>query len=214
MASYANFMLRTAAVVLLGASLAACSGSDGKDGAAGPAGPQGPTGPAGPAGPGSGVPIDSAELINIEVTSVAVPAGGGAPTVELSLTNDLTQGLFGLPAGDIRFVISQLSPGTGGGSSEWQSYVTRDSGGIPDAQADAERGSAGTWVDNSDGTYQYTFAQALTAYPAGPVFDETKTHRLGIEIRGQAPISSNGSYTFVPAGGDPLFERRIVDNDT
>jgi OmcA/MtrC family decaheme c-type cytochrome len=214
MASYANFMLRTAAVVLLGASLAACSGSDGKDGAAGPAGPQGPTGPAGPAGPGSGVPIDSAELINIEVTSVAVPAGGGAPTVELSLTNDLTQGLFGLPAGDIRFVISQLSPGTGGGSSEWQSYVTRDSGGIPDAQADAERGSAGTWVDNSDGTYQYTFAQALTAYPAGPVFDETKTHRLGIEIRGQAPISSNGIYTFVPAGGDPLFERRIVDNDT
>jgi hypothetical protein len=89
--------------------------------------------------------------------------------VELTLTNDLTQGLFGLPAGDIRFVISQLSPGTGGGSSEWQSYVTRDSGGIPDAQADAERGSAGTWVDNGDGTYQYTFAQALTAYPAGPV---------------------------------------------
>ena len=67
--------------------------------------------------------------------SLAVPAGGGAPVVELTLTNDLTQGLFGLPAGDIRFVLSQLSPGSGGDSSEWQSYVTRDSGGIADAQA-------------------------------------------------------------------------------
>jgi OmcA/MtrC family decaheme c-type cytochrome len=145
---------------------------------------------------------------------VAVPAGGGAPTVELSLTNDLQQGLFGLPANQIRFVISQLTPGTGGGSSEWQSYITRSSGGIPDAQATTETASAGTWVDNNDGTYQYTFAQNLPDYPAGPVYDETKTHRLGIEIRGQAPIESNGIYTFVPAGGDPVFERRIVDNDT
>jgi hypothetical protein len=134
MASYSNYLLRIAAVALLGASLAACS-SDGKQGDPGPTGPAGPQGPSGPPGPGAGVPIDSAELINIGVTSVVVPAGGGAPVVELALTNDLTQGLFGLPAGDIRFVISQLSPGTGGGSSEWQSYVTRDSGGITDAQA-------------------------------------------------------------------------------
>jgi OmcA/MtrC family decaheme c-type cytochrome len=209
-----NFWARFAAIAVLGVSLAACSGDDGDTGPAGPEGPQGPQGPTGPAGPSQGVPVDSAELINIEVTSIAVPAGGGAPVVELTLTNDLTQGLFGLPAGDIRFVISQLSPGSGGDSSEWQSYVTTDSGGIPDAQATAERGSVGTWVDNGNGTYQYTFAQALTAYPAGPAYDETKTHRLGIEIRGQAPISSNGIVTFVPAGGDPLFERRIVDNDT
>jgi len=214
MARFSNYAVRIAALTMLSISLAACSGSDGKKGDSGDTGPAGPAGPQGPSGPSAGVPIDSAELINIGVTSVVVPAGGGAPVVELALTNDLTQGLFGLPAGDIRFVISQLSPGTGGGSSEWQSYVTRDSGGIPDAQANTERGSSGTWVDNGDGTYQYTFEMALTAYPAGPVFDETKTHRLGIEIRGQAPISSNGIYNFVPAGGDPLFERRIVDNDT
>jgi OmcA/MtrC family decaheme c-type cytochrome len=209
-----SFWARFAAIAVLGVTLAACSGDDGKDGPEGPTGPQGPTGPSGPAGPSSGVPVDSAELINIEVSSVAVPAGGGAPVVELALTNDLTQGLFGLPAGDIRFVLSQLSPGSGGASSAWQSYVTRDSAGIPDAQATTETATAGTWVDNGDGTYQYTFAQALTAYPAGPAYEETATHRLGIEIRGQAPISSNGIVDFVPVGGDPLFERRIVDNDT
>jgi len=213
MARFSNNAVRIAALLMLGMSLAACS-SDGKKGDPGPAGPAGPPGPPGPSGPTSSVPIGSTDLINIEVTSVAVPAGGGAPTAQLTLTNDLTQGLFGLSAGEIRFTLAQLSPGTAGGSSEWQSYITRDSAGIPDAQANTETATAGTFVDNGDGTYTYTFSQALTDYPAGPVFDETKSHRIGVEIRGQAPIGSNGIYNFVPAGGDPIFERRIVDNDT
>jgi OmcA/MtrC family decaheme c-type cytochrome len=202
--------------MLLGFFLAACSGGDdGKDGEAGPSGPPGGTGPSGPSG-GTAVPIDSADKINIEVTGVDVPAGGGAPTVSVSLTNDLGLGLKDLPAGDIRFVLAQLSPGTEGSSSEWQSYVTRSDGdpAVPDVQATTEKGSSGTFTDNGDGTYEYTFANDLNAYPAGPVFDAAKTHRLGIEIRGQAPIANNGIIDFVPAGGVPLFERRIVDNDT
>jgi len=213
MASFMNRSSRIASFILFGLFIAGCEGNDGAPGADGAPGPAGPPGPPGPS-TGSGVPVDSAERINIAVDSVAVPSGGGAPTVSLTLTNDLNQGLVGLPAGDIRFVLSQLTPGSSGGSSEWQSYKTTDDGGVPDVQATAERGSEGTFVDNSDGTYTYTFASALTDYPAGPTFDETKTHRLGIEIRGQAPISSNGIFNFVPAGGDPTFERRIVDNDT
>jgi len=213
MASFMNRSSRIASLILFGLLIAGCEGNDGAPGADGAPGPAGPPGPPGPS-TGSGVPVDSADRINIAVTGVDVPAGGGAPTVSLALTNDLNQGLVGLPAGDIRFVLSQLTPGTGGSSSEWQSYVTRDSGGIANAQANTETATAGTFVDNNDGTYTYTFANDLDAYPAGPVFDATKTHRLGIEIRGQAPISSNGIFNFVPAGGDPVFERRIVDNDT
>jgi OmcA/MtrC family decaheme c-type cytochrome len=200
--------------MLLGLFLAACDGgSDGADGAPGNTGPTGPAGPPGPSG-GSGIPVDSADKIYITVTGVDVPAGGGAPTVFLALTNDLQQGLKDLPAGDIRFVLSQLSPGVSGGSSEWQSYVTRSSNGVANAQANTETASSGTFVDNGDGSYEYTFAEALTDYAGAPVFDAVKTHRLGIEIRGQAPISSNGIFDFVPAGGAPLFERKIVDNDT
>jgi len=213
MASFLYRSSQIASLVLFGLLIAGCEGNDGAPGADGSPGPAGPPGPPGPSG-GGGVPIASAERINIEVTTVAVPAGGGAPTVSLALTNDLTQGLVGLAAGDIRFVLSQLTPGSNGGSSEWQSYRTRADGGVPDVQADAERGSDGTFVDNNDGTYTYTFANALTDYPAGPTFDATKTHRIGIEIRGQAPISSNGIFDFVPAGGAPIFERRIVDTDT
>ncbi len=214
MSNRASTLARLGWFTVFAVLIAGCSGDDGSPGPAGPAGPPGPTGDPGPPGSPGGVPIDSASLINIEVSSVSVPSGGGAPVVNLSLTNDLTQGLTGLPAGDIRFVIAQLTPGSAGGSSEWQSYVTRASAGIPDAQATTETASSGTWVDNGDGTYQYTFAQALTAYPGGPEFDENKSHRLGIEIRDQAPISSNGIYDFVPAGGTPDFTRNIVDNDT
>jgi OmcA/MtrC family decaheme c-type cytochrome len=217
MASFLNRSSRIASLILFGLFLAGCEGNDGAPGADGAPGPAGPPGQPGPS-TGSGVPVNSAERINIAVTSVAVPSGGGAPTVSLTLTNDLNQGLVGLPASDIRFVLSQLTPGSGGGSSEWQSYVTRDTGTISNGQANTERGSDGTFVDNSDGTYTYTFANDLDAYPAGPVFDENKIHRLGIEIRGQAPISSNGIFTFVPSTGAPpaadADARRIVDNDT
>ena len=215
----ASKTLRLISVVIFSSMLFACSGDDGSPGPAGPTGPAGPPGPPGPPGSSGAVPVDSAARINIEVTDVAIPAGGGAPTVQLKLTNDLNQGLEGLPAGDIRFMLSQLSPATAGSgaSSEWQSYVTRASNGVPDAQATTETGTAGTFVDNGDGTYQYTFANDLTAYPAPPVFDENKSHRIGIEIRGQAPISTNGLYDFVPSAGGPMagmFTREIVDNDT
>jgi OmcA/MtrC family decaheme c-type cytochrome len=201
--------------LLLGMAVVGCSDS-GSDGSAGPPGPPGTGGPPGPPGPpgGGGVPVDSAESINITVTSVTVPASGGAPVVSFTLTNDLNQGLVGLPAGDARFVVSQLSPATAGSgeSSEWQSYISRTSGAA--RQATTETASPDRFVDNNDGTYQYTFASALTAYTDAPVFDSTKTHRLGIEIRNQAPITGNGIFDFVPAGGAPTFTRLIVDNDT
>lgn len=212
---------RMVGILIVSSLLFACEGDDGAAGPAGPAGTAGPPGPPGPPGSGggtSGVPISSAEKINIEVTGVTVPSGGGAPTVELKLTNDLTQGLFGLPAGDLRFVLSQLSPAApgSGDSSAWQSYVTRSSNGVPNAQATTETATSGAFVDNGDGTYQYTFEMALDDYPGGPIFDASKTHRLGVEIRGQAPISSNGIFDFVPAapGMPPTFTRSIVDNDT
>ncbi len=199
----------------------ACDGSKGADGSTGAAGPAGPPGPTGPPGSsGGGVPVSSADKIDVVINGVAVPAGGGMPTVSYSLSNDLGQGLTGLPAANIRFVIAQLTPGSNGGSSEWQSYVTRSSAGIANAQATTETATAGTYVDNDNGSYEYTFANALTAYPGGPVFDPSKTHRVGIEIRtnsgGFLPENipaNNAPFDFLPTGGAPLFTRLIVDSD-
>ena len=188
--------------------LAGC-GSDGSDGAPGEPGPAGPPGPSGGAIP---VTSPSVEKINVSIDAVEVLAGGKDVTVSLSLTNDDTVGLFGMPAGNIRFVISQLSPGVNGGSSEWQAYTTRPS--VDDIQATTETATAGTFTDNGDGTYNYTFANALPDYPNGPTYDQTKTHRVGIEIRFNGIPANNAPTDFLPTGGDPTFTRLIVDNDT
>lgn len=214
----AGMRIGLAVSILATCLLAACSGDDGAAGPPGGAGPAGPAGPPGPSGTAT-VPVQSAEKINVEVIGVDVPAGGGAPTVELRLSDDLDFGLTGLPAANISFTIAQLSPGQNGGSSEWQSYLTRASAGIPDAQATTESAANGAYTDNGDGTYTYTFAQALTDYAAGPVFSATRTHRLGLEIRtssgGLLPENipaNNAPFDFLPSGGAPTETRLIVNN--
>ena len=162
------------------------------------------------------MPIDSADSITPEVTGIVVPPGGGKPTVSFKLTNAQEQGLTGLAPAGIRFTLAQLSPPPApGASSVWQSYMTTSSAGIPNAQATYERGSDVTFVDKGDGSYEYTFAMALAgagAYPAGPLFDATKTHRLGLQIN--SATTNNAPTDFVPGGGAPTYERKIVDNDT
>ncbi len=213
--------LNLAALLLSSTLLFACSGDTGPAGPAGgqgTAGPEGPSGPTGPSGSAT-VPVESVEKINVSFDSVTVPAGGGAPTVVMRLTDDLGFGLIGLPASAVSFTLAQLSAGQNGSSSEWQSYITRSSAGIANAQATTESGSAGSYTDNGDGTYTYIFAQALTDYPAGPVFSDTKTHRLGVEIRTNRYLpenipANNAPYDFVPTGGAPMETRLIVNNDT
>ena len=218
--TYAHFA-RLITLLLASALLFACDGSTGPQGPPGPTGDTGAPGTPGPSGPpgpsGTTVAYDTAERIFVEVQSVAIPAGGGAPTVTLRLSNDLGFGLTGLPASTVGFVLSQLSPGASPGkSSEWQSYTTN--GRVGDVQAAYESATDGTYTDNGDGTYTYTFASDLDAYPAGPTFDATKTHRLGLEIRtnrvlpGENIPANNSPYDFVPAGGAPTFTRLIVNN--
>ncbi len=208
-------------ILFAAALLIGCEGDDGSDGPPGPEGPAGSPAAVTPIGPSGGVPVSSAEKINVEITSATVPTGGGAPVIDVSLTNDLGQGLTGLPAANIRFLISQLSPGANGESSAWQAYITRSDGGVENAQATTETATVGTYVDNGNGTYQYTFANAVTDYPAGPTYDETKTHRVGIEIRTDSESflaenipANNAPFDFVPNGGTPSFTRLIADTGT
>ena len=214
--TYAH-IARLITLLLASALLFACDGSTGPQGPPGATGDSGVPGPAGPPGPsGTTVAYDTAERIFVEVQSVAIPDGGGPPTVTLRLSNSLGFGLTGLPASTVGFVLSQLSPGPSAGmSSEWQSYTTN--GRVGDVQAAYESATTGTYTDNGDGTYTYTFASNLDDYPAGPVFDATKTHRLGLEIRTNRVLpenipANNAPYDFVPAGGAPTFTRLIVNN--
>jgi OmcA/MtrC family decaheme c-type cytochrome len=221
---------RIVLLTLAGLFLAGCEGDDGAPGPQGPEGPIGDQGPQGEQGPpGGGVPVSSAEKINVDIEAVIFESGEppatdftAAPKVVFNLTNDLNQGLTGMPPDNISFIIAQLTPGTDGGSSEWQAYTTADSGGIANAQAATETATPDRFTELGGGAYEYTFAKGLDDYAGGPVFDKTKTHRVGLEIRtergtlalGYDIPANNAPSDFVPAGGDPTFTRLIVDNDT
>jgi OmcA/MtrC family decaheme c-type cytochrome len=166
------------------------------------------------------VGIESAKVINGVITSVTVPASG-QPVVQFGLTDEFDRPLRGLLASQTSFVVARLAPGQNGKSSEWRAYTrgTENPGPVgpgtqPVNQAATEAATSGQFVDNGDGTYQYTFAKNITNDADIP-YDATLTHRVGLEIRGLAP-AINPVHTFQPSSGatSGIFSREIVDNDT
>jgi OmcA/MtrC family decaheme c-type cytochrome len=204
------------ASTLLGLALAACSGSTGSSGA------PGATGPGIPAGVGLRN-ISTATTITGQITAVAI---NGPPVVHFQLVDQDGVSLFGLPAADIGFAIAKLVPGQGGASSLWSSYLyatvapiacpagVASCATVPKTQANVESASSGTFVDNGDGSYVYTFKKDITADPLVS-FDPGLTHRVGFEIRGLAQ-ANNGAYTFQPSTGATtgIASREIVDTAT
>jgi OmcA/MtrC family decaheme c-type cytochrome len=214
------FLASALGTVLLSVVLAACSGTTG---AAGPAGPAGATGPSGPSTTGSALNVTTATTITGKITSVAI---SGPPVVKFQLTDENGALLQGLPAADLGFAIAQLVPGQDGSSSQWNSYIygtvapSRCPVGVPacdttpETQAMVESATSGKFVDNGDGTYQYTFKKDITTDPK-VIYNSALTHRVGFEIRGLAQ-ANNGAYTFQPSSGATtgIFSREIVETAT
>jgi OmcA/MtrC family decaheme c-type cytochrome len=222
--------------LVAGLALAACSGSDGATGPTGPAGPAGPAGSSGPPGtsgpPGGGQALDIsfAQTVTAIITSVT---GGSTPTVAFNLVSEKGEPLAGLQASQLRFAIARLTPGSNGASSYWTSYVNTVQqpgsgawwGTTPTRQATAEAATAGTFVDNLNGSYTYKFAKDLGAYTpadaqgAAVAYDGTLTTRVGLEIKGTGPDGTNNAinnavYTYQPSTGNTtgILTRDIVNN--
>jgi OmcA/MtrC family decaheme c-type cytochrome len=208
------------AAALLSGLLAACSGTTGP---AGPAGAAGATGTPGTTTTGSALNISTATALTGTITSVSI---SGPPVVKFKLVDENGAPVQGLPAADLGFAIAQLVPGQNGTSSQWNSYIygtvapSACPAGVsvcattPETQATVEAAATGTFVDNGDGTYQYTFKKDITTDP-NVVYDATLTHRVGFEIRNLVQ-ANNGAYTFQPSTGATtgIFSREIVDTAT
>lgn len=196
-----------AGVLLFG--LTACEGDRGDAGVQGEPGPPGPAGTPGPAGPATGGP--SPEGLSVDISRVTVE--GGHPVVEFSLTDQDGFAFSNLPQAS--FTLAKLVPGTDGDTAAWQSYINRLEtptagswpGTEPRVQATAENSSAGTLVNNGDGTYRYTFAADLanTAEPLEVAYEPELTHRVGMQLggqfRGATLPAANAVYTFQPSTG-------------
>lgn len=180
----------------------------------------GDTGPPGLPGPPAGVDIANAAEINAVINSVVIAS---PPVVDFSLTDGNGNPVKNLPASAISFKLAKLVPGTDGNASAWQSYINavEDPGVGPGTeskvQATTENGSAGTLVDNDDGTYTYTFSLDINNVtdPVPVDFVSTLTHRVSFEIRGFAPVR-NPIYDFRPSDNATmgLFAREITQTPT
>jgi OmcA/MtrC family decaheme c-type cytochrome len=228
-----NWLASARRLALTGAAallLAACTGGSDNTG------PQGPDGPEGP--PGGGVPpgaVASATSLQARINR-AVVGQDGRPVVDVFIADQTGRPVTGLPAGNIRFVVARLEPAANGKSSTWHAMTRRIeafpgspaptpadrvTGTGPTNQGYTETGTAGTWVDNRDGTYRYTFRYNARS-DAGIPYDAGLPHRVGLEIRTSPNVTAqnlpanNPTYTFVPATDTKLEQsgREIVDNDT
>lgn len=157
------------------------------------------------------------------------------------------------------FSLAKLVPGKDGNPSKWVNYIVTTvptynaDGSIKDAAAPRTPTTdrEGTLVDNGNGTYTYTFARDIrqakdlvasatlsppkVAADLGDLsFDPTLTHRLTIQVYGNArgtgtntPDGSNSGvtavpmvnpvnviYDFIPATGKPVttadFQREVI----
>jgi OmcA/MtrC family decaheme c-type cytochrome len=227
--------------VLLGAC-SGSNGSNGAAGAAGATGATGAAGPAGPAAPGSTVAVGNAVSLTATITSVTFPAAPAAvkPVVKFTLVNENGVPVTGLTASSLGFAVAKLvppgvqlaavPPQTAApqpqNSTQWQSYIYLAAkpaaslvapyvvtGTTPQPQATTERGT-GTFVDNGDGSYVYTFTKDIST-DAAVTYDPTLTHRVGFEIRGVAPANSP-VFTVQPSTGATtgITSREIVADST
>ena len=150
------------------------------------------------------------------ITSVTIAS---RPTVNFRLADENGSLRRGLAPGQIRFTIARLTPGTGGRSSEWRSYLNRTENpvaGFPGTtattQATYETATAGTFTDRGDGTYTYQFAVDVSSVP-GMTYDPTLTHRVALQISG-LPADGNAAYTWQPSTGATtgIFSREVVSD--
>lgn len=208
------------------ALLAACAGSTGAPGPAGAAGATGPTGPPGPSSTVSALDVSTATKITATITQVTIPPSG-QPVVDFTLVDQNGQPLSGLPAADVSFAIARLVPagvplnaypGLSAPAPllrpQWQSYLYNMVQPVPasagtatdpvvgtaaEPQATTEAGTAGTLIDNGNGSYQYEFKKDIETDPV-VTYDPSYVHRVGLEIRNLAAANSP-VYTFIPASG-------------
>lgn len=166
--------------------------------------------------------------LNVTITGVTLVAAGAEihPEVTFTVLDEADEPFSGVPAGAVRFTFAQLIPGSNGDASAWQSYISKlespgtvgTGDGSDESQATYERTTAGAFVNSGDGTYVYTFGldAASVTTPVAVTYDDTYTHRVGLQISGSGMPVANATYTWVPATGDTtgIPTRTIVKTDT
>ena len=211
-------------------------GADGTDGTDGTDGMDGQDGKPGGTPPGAGDVVDISnpaleeflvsfgEPLVAEITDVTVSS---PPVASFTLFTQGGAAVTGLDVESVEFTFVKLVvPSDPTLRSYWVSYVNVFEDALPDnetaspnvlskaLQAAADVG--GTLVDLGDGSYVYTFSTDVTnvTSPVAVAYDETLTHRAGLELRidpDDVLNPDNPTFTFVPDGSAVTDTKDIFD---
>jgi len=227
---------RNLAALLLVLLFSGCGGSGGGSTTTGVA-PPAPPAPAPPGEPTDqpSVPYEQAEQLVTVIRSVTIGASG-QPSVDFTVADGTNNAIVNVTAEDVRFIIAKLQVSSIGNlKGIWQSYINQiEQPGVGPGtesrlQATAERGTAGTFTNNGDGSYNYLFNQDivdLSAFDPAIVaqaeseglnlsYDPALTHRVSIQFD-NALVASNPSYDFQPATGavDQILRALVVSTQS
>ena len=164
-------------------------------------------------------PYAEAEVLNAFIMSASIPADG-QPVIEWQLTDGNNVAITDLTPTDVRFTLAKLQASPQGNlTGNWQAYMNRilqpdpeeGSGTEPRLTGTFERGSAGEFTNNGDGTYRYRMAFNVNEPPANIVaqaqaegidlsFEPDRTTRQGMQFD-NAPGKANPHFDWIPATG-------------
>jgi OmcA/MtrC family decaheme c-type cytochrome len=193
------------------------------------------------------VTVSSVGIADKPVVNFTVRDGFGRAVTGLGNTSRAaTATVASLP--NLAFALAKLVPASNGSPSRWVSYIVTT---VPTTSAAAaptrpSTDNTGTLVDNGDGSYRYTFYRDITQIKAQVdamtlsgannkadlgdlVYNANLTHRLSIQLSGNAPATGSNTptgansavaavpmkkpvdvvYDFIPAAG-----RAVVASDS
>lgn len=220
------------------AGAAGTAGADGADGAGGADGADGADGEDGLGvditdfhgtemllSTGDYDPSGAGKFFATVTVTAATAADDGTATVDFTIADEDGDPVSGVTGVD--FSIVKLEPASGGESfNKWVPYIYRAqtvgastatstwpaaNDGVVSYQGYRE--SNGTYTDNGDGSYSYTFALDLTAavMDTTPItYDRTLTHRVTVQMGGHNGATAEAIFDFVPDGSAITETRDIV----
>jgi OmcA/MtrC family decaheme c-type cytochrome len=164
----------------------------------------------------TGVTIASPPVVDFTVTTQ-----GGAPVVGLGNTSQSSSAA--VPSlTNLAFAMAKLVPAANGSPSRWVSYIVTSVPTRTTAAAPSRPGTdnTGTLVDHGDGSYTYTFYRDITTIKAQVdamtvsgannkadlddlSYQSALTHRLTIQLSGNAPGTGNNTPTGAQVAGAP-----------
>jgi hypothetical protein len=233
-------------VAVLALTLGGCSASDGKDGVNGANGTNGTNGANGTNGTNGtnggnvavtdfhgaafltaedelqGAPANPKYLANIAITGATADAAGVATVTFTVKKKDNVTPVTGLTAASAG--IFKLAPAEASGRSfnRWVPYIYRSGRTVNAGYRESTSTAGASLVENSAGTYTYTFGTNLStaqfAFPIDGVsvvgYDRSLTHRVSVYLGGHSGPTGEADFDFVPDGVTALDTRDIVRTET